>query len=114
MGGWSQRWVRVASPELLRGHAIVDGVHDITTREDWETILLGAPSYRGGAFAPHAAIHQRAELTRGHFDRWLQLWFGTVDELFAGETADLAKVHALRVASAFHTRLQSFPSPADP
>ena len=40
--------------------------------------------------------------------------FGTVDELFAGETADLAKVHALRVASAFHARLQSFPSPADP
>ena len=80
----------------------------------WQTVLLGEKTYEGGAFGPHAHLHERVELKRGHFDRWLQLWFGTVDELFAGETADLAKVHALRVASAFHTRLQSFPSPADP
>ena len=80
----------------------------------WQTVLLGEKTYAGGAFGPHAHLHERVELKRGHFDRWLQLWFGTVDELFAGEKANLAKVHALRVASAFHTRLQSFPSPADP
>jgi hemoglobin len=79
----------------------------------WETILLGVQSYGGGAFRPHAELHTKAELKQGHFDRWLQLWFGTVDELFAGERANLAKVHALRVASAFHQRLQGFPSPAD-
>jgi hemoglobin len=79
----------------------------------WETILLGAQSYGGGAFRPHAELHGKVELKQGHFDRWLQLWFGTVDELFAGERANLAKVHALRVASAFHQRLQAFPSPAD-
>ena len=73
----------------------------------WQTVLLGEKTYNGGAFGPHAHLHERVELKRGHFDRWLQLWFGTVDELFAGETANLAKVHALRVASAFHNRLQS-------
>jgi hemoglobin len=80
----------------------------------WETILLGAQTYGGGAFGPHAALHARVTLRQGHFDRWLQLWFGTVDELFAGERANLAKIHALRVARAFHDRLQGFPSPADP
>jgi hemoglobin len=80
----------------------------------WETVLLGAQSYSGGAFRPHAELHMKVGLKRGHFDRWLQLWFGTVDELFRGETADLAKVHALRVGSAFHQRLQGFPSPHDP
>jgi hemoglobin len=79
----------------------------------WQTVLLGERTYGGGAFGPHVHLHERVELKRGHFDRWLALWFGTVDELFAGERADLAKVHALRVASAFHTRLQAFPSPAD-
>lgn len=73
----------------------------------WETILLGARSYAGGAFAPHAAIHMRAPLRRGHFERWLWLWSGTVDELFAGERAELAKSHAQRVASAFHARLDA-------
>jgi hemoglobin len=71
----------------------------------WETILLGARSYAGGAFAPHAAIHMQTPLRRGHFERWLWLWCGTVDELFAGERAELAKSHAHRVAGAFHSRL---------
>jgi hemoglobin len=80
----------------------------------WETILLGAQSYSGSVFRPHAELHAKVGLREGHFDRWLQLWFGTVDELFAGERANLAKVHALRVGQAFHQRLQGFPSPADP
>jgi len=80
----------------------------------WETILLGAQTYSGGAFRPHAELHAKVGLREGHFERWLQLWFGTVDELFAGDRANLAKVHALRVAHAFNRRLQGFPSPADP
>lgn len=71
----------------------------------WETILLGARSYSGGAFAPHAALHARAPLRRGHFERWLWLWRETVDEHFAGARATLAKAHAERVAAAFQTRL---------
>jgi hemoglobin len=45
-------------------------------------------------------------LRAGHFERWLVLWRATVDELFAGERAELAKAHALRVAQAFRRRLQ--------
>lgn len=71
----------------------------------WETILLGAGSYRGGAFAPHAALNARVPLRPGHFTRWLWLWAQTVDELFAGERAELAKSHAQRVARAFSGRL---------
>ncbi len=75
----------------------------------WETILLGAHSYTGGAFAPHAALHMKVRLRGGHFERWLALWRATVDELFAGERAELAKGHALRVAQAFHRRLEDLP-----
>ena len=74
----------------------------------WETILLGARSYGGGAFRPHVELHFKVPLTRGHFDRWLHLWSLTVDELFAGERAELAKSHAIRVAAAFQSRLRSF------
>jgi hemoglobin len=78
----------------------------------WETILLGAGTYSGGAFGPHLHLHAKAPLREGHFERWLQLWFGTVDELFAGERANVAKIHALRVARAFHGRLQTYPAAA--
>ena len=79
----------------------------------WETILLGAQSYRGGAFRPHAALHTRVRLRRGHFERWLWLWATTVDELFAGPRAEHAKAHAVRVASAFHARLHGLTPVAD-
>ena len=80
----------------------------------WETILLDAKSYRGGAFAPHAALNAKVRLFPGHFERWLWLWRGTVDELFAGERADLAKAHAGRVAAAFVARLNNLPAPPNP
>jgi hemoglobin len=77
----------------------------------WETILLGAQSYNGGAFAPHAALHAKVALRPGHFDRWVWLWSQTVDDHFSGTRADLAKHHARRVARAFHARLNGLPEP---
>ena len=87
-------------------------VPDITAF--WETILLGAQSYSGGAFAPHASLHRQVGFQPGHFERWLALWTATVDELFSGERASLAKAHAVRVAHAFSSRLAAIPSPRDP
>jgi hemoglobin len=75
----------------------------------WESALLGARTYGGGAFAPHAALHATVGLQRGHFARWLALWAATVDELFAGQRAELAKAHAARVADAFQRRLRMLP-----
>jgi hemoglobin len=75
----------------------------------WETVLLGARSYGGGAFRPHAALHARVPLRAGHFERWLTIWRATVDDLFAGERAELAKAHAERVAHAFLRRLEELP-----
>src|SRR3954469_9763556 len=80
----------------------------------WETILLGARSYGGGAFRPHAELHAKARLREGHFMQRLNLWGRTGDELFAGERADPAKAPAPRAAQAFLDRLQPLPSQADP
>ena len=80
----------------------------------WETVLLGDRSYYGGAFGVHAKLHEKAELKQAHFERWLVLWCRTVDELFDGERAAMAKVHGLRVANAFHGRLANYPGPDRP
>jgi hemoglobin len=73
----------------------------------WETILLDAHSYEGRPFRPHIELNSKARIRRGHFERWLFLWHQTVNELFSGPTAELAKSHADRVANAFHQRLRS-------
>ncbi len=76
----------------------------------WETILLGAQTYGGGAFRPHLELNAKAHIRHGHFERWLHLWALTVDELFQGERAELAKGHATRVAAAFESRLRGLES----
>jgi hemoglobin len=84
----------------------------------WETILLGAQTYTGGAFHPHATLNSKAQLRQAHFERWLVLWCRSVDEHFDGPRAAQAKVHAMRVANAFYGRLQTMtpvgPAPEAP
>lgn len=72
----------------------------------WETVLFRAASYRRNALQVHLALNGKHPLRQEHFDRWLQLWNSTVDALFAGEKAELAKVQAARIAGSMHRRVQ--------
>lgn len=73
----------------------------------WQTMVLGEARYGGGAFPVHLRLHEKEPLTPDHFARWVEIWHGTVDELFEGPRADHAKAHGDRVASAFSRRLSS-------
>jgi hemoglobin len=72
----------------------------------WETVLFQAGKYGRNAFSVHLALHRLEPLTPMHFQRWLDIWEGTVDDLFAGPKADLAKVQAGRIAGSISRRLE--------
>ncbi|MFD7660188.1 group III truncated hemoglobin [Actinosynnema sp. NPDC059797] len=72
----------------------------------WDTVLFRAGSYRGNLLRVHVALHERAPLAPAHFSRWLALWNATVDDLFAGEKADLAKSQAERIGRSMTRRLR--------
>lgn len=67
----------------------------------WETVLLGARTYGGGPFPPHARLPIHDE----HFHRWVTLWKATIDDHFAGERADEAKWRADKMATLFMSKL---------
>src|SRR5687767_3652576 len=58
----------------------------------WETILLDNPVYKSNAMEKHFRINEIYPLKKQHFDAWLRLFHNTVDQLYAGPVADLAKV----------------------
>ena len=60
----------------------------------WDSMLLGAASYKGNPMIKHLELHQKEKLSEKHFDRWIELWEKHVDTLFEGETAKLAKARA--------------------
>lgn len=67
----------------------------------WETILLGKRTYSGAPFVPHATM----DVYQEHFDRWLSLWYSTLDEHFTGRAVDEAKWRGNRMAEMFLLRI---------
>ena len=60
----------------------------------WESVVLGTGSYTGNPVIKHVDLHKKETLNATHFDRWLELWNSTIDQLFRGEKADEAKAKA--------------------
>jgi len=70
----------------------------------WQTILLDEHTYYGSPFAPHA----RLPVGKEHFDRWLKLFFETIDEHFIGEKAAEAKWRAQKMAEMFRYKIEYY------
>ena len=66
----------------------------------WASRLLGVPAYVGNTVAAHQPVLDRCPFGSAELERWVELWYETVDELFVGEVADLAKARARNAAGA--------------
>jgi len=64
----------------------------------WENTLLFTGNYTGNPMEIHRRLNQVIPLTPAHFQQWLVLFTTTVDELFAGQKAELAKQRAISIA----------------
>lgn len=67
----------------------------------WETILFGTGNYQKYGRTPlriHGELHLKTPLKASHFHRWLKLFAETIDESFAGERSDFAKLRAEAIA----------------
>jgi hemoglobin len=72
----------------------------------WDNILFGADSYRKNAMQPHMDLHAKSPLLPHHFDTWLLYFSQTVDELFEGEKAFMAKERALSIATIMKIKIK--------
>ena len=70
----------------------------------WQTVLLEEHTYNGSPFIPHAKL----PVDIAHFERWLQLFFTTIDDLFEGEKAEKAKWQGQRMAEMFHSKIEYY------
>lgn len=70
----------------------------------WQTVLLGEHTYTGSPFPPHANL----PVSKEHFDRWLVLFFETIDDHFEGEKAEEAKWRASRMAEVFQFKIERY------
>jgi len=71
----------------------------------WENIIFFTNKYQGNPMIVHTNLNKRVPLTKEHFQRWLQLFTGTVDELFEGNKAMIAKEKALSIATIMEIKI---------
>ena len=87
--------------------AKVDWAHHIPIICDfWESLLLESGTYSRNAMQVHYVLNRKVRLEEKHFQRWLHLFNETVDEMFEGEKASLAKTRARSIASLMQFKMQ--------
>jgi hemoglobin len=71
----------------------------------WEKVLFGKPVYFGHPLAVHRVLHEKSPLKLEHFQRWFKIFSQTIDKLFVGKTADVAKLRAKMIAHSLNQNL---------
>lgn len=91
---------------LFTDIAKIDLPHHLDILVDfWDSVLFQNDVYRKNAMQPHLNLHQKSPLQKHHFQTWLKYFNESVDELFEGEKAFLAKERALSIATVMQIKV---------
>ena len=71
----------------------------------WESVLLDGRGYRKNVMEIHLKISEKSKIEKEHLDRWVKVFSETVDELFEGAKASLAKQRAASIATMMHIKM---------
>jgi hemoglobin len=82
-------------------------VHLEKLTDFWETNLFAVMKFKGNPMAAHQKVDKMFNhtITQDHFYEWLKLWNSTVDSLFTGKKAELAKERARRMSTHLHINM---------
>jgi len=75
----------------------------------WQTVLFRDGGFRGDPIGKHARLVPLTRMGKEQFDRWLELFEETVDELFSGENATHIKACAADMANVIHSKINAIP-----
>ncbi|MGB5371186.1 MAG: group III truncated hemoglobin [Flavobacteriaceae bacterium] len=73
----------------------------------WETQLFLKRKYFGNPVTAHQEVDDKMQhtITPEHFGLWMNHWFATIDELFEGETAYIAKNRAQKMSTMLYLKI---------
>lgn len=72
----------------------------------WENAIFYTGGYTGNPLMVHKHLDKIFPLTSEHFAEWGKLFLNTVDELFEGEKANLAKQRATSISTVMQLELR--------
>jgi hemoglobin len=114
-----RRFYQAVIPDAVLGPIFHDFGVDWSTHipklvDFWAGRLLGQPGYEGNPVGAHQPVLERCPFGEAELGRWLELWDETVDELFVGDVAAVAKERARLAAGAIGSLTRRAPRRAIP
>lgn len=73
----------------------------------WEHVVFGTGPYHGNPMKTHLEINKKSSINQLHFNRWIELFVATVDDLFKGENAERMKQRAISIATVMQIKMAS-------
>lgn len=74
----------------------------------WENVIFFTGSYEGNPVNLHKHLHAIEPLNKTHFDRWNKLFILTIDQLFEGSKAELAKERAISISGIIRDKVLEY------
>jgi len=71
----------------------------------WQNAIFYSGGYNGNPLKTHQGLHKVFPLSKEHFEAWTHLFIATVDELYEGTKASLAKQRAASIAAVMQIKL---------
>ena len=93
------------APIFLEVAQVDLAVHLPHIKDYWCKLLLGESGYQRHTMNIHRALHSKRPLKPSDFERWLELFFDTLDEGFSGEKTERARRVAQSIAGNMQTAL---------
>jgi hemoglobin len=106
---------KIATVDAEIGHHFADldlATHLPVIVDFWEKVMFGKQVYFGNPLFVHQKLNEKSPLELEHFRRWVEIFSQTIDNFFAGETAENAKLRAKMIAHSLHQRIHDRDFPA--
>jgi hemoglobin len=71
----------------------------------WDNVLFQTGNYKGRPFPPHMDVNDKEPLTSSHFNRWIEIFTATVDELFEGPKTQEIKFKASNIKEVWEYKI---------
>jgi len=75
----------------------------------WQMALFREGNFHGNPLVAHAALLPLTPMDWPRFNRWLELFHGSIDDLFSGERAEHLKRISEDMAHVIHARINGVP-----
>jgi hemoglobin len=104
-------YAKIRKDDVL-GPIFNNRIHDWDSHLDhltdfWESSLFFVNKYKGNPLEKHVEVDAAIDhvINEHHFGIWLNYWIRTLDELFEGDKANIAKNRARKMGTFIHIKL---------